>query len=333
MNYEPFGCQAPMINYSRERRRLAIPSLAISFSMLFTPLLQLIAVSLISAFAPWIMDLDWYIWVMSMVPLYAVAMPLSLLICRALEPVEGKPTQRRLGVGTMLGLLAICFTLTYLGNYLGQLVNTIIGAITGEPPANELQELTMSSPLWTNLLFCGILAPIMEEIFYRKMVIDRLRAFGDLPAVLISGVVFGLIHGNFYQFFYAAFIGILFGYIYVYTGRIRYTVTLHMIFNLVGGVYATEMLKRINPERLEVDPVLEITENAAGYIMMALYLLFMFLAFMGAVVALILFFLKKPPRLHLQKRETPLSAAEWVRVALCNPGVWLLAAVILLLFL
>ena len=331
MNNIPWEPQAPMTDHSRERRRLAIPALCISFTLLFTSLVQILAVYWISVFAPWIMDQSWYIWVMSTVPMYAVAMPLSLLICRILEPTEEKPTQRRLGVGTLLGLLCICFILSYAGSYLGQIINSIIASITGELPANDLEEVTSVSPLWTNLLFCGILAPVMEEIFYRKMVIDRLRPLGELPTILISGVVFGLIHGNFYQFFYAAFIGILFGYIYVYTGKIRYTIALHMIFNLIGGVYATEMLKRMDLERLALDPILEITENAAGYIMMALYLLLMFLAFVGSIITIAIAVHRKP--LRLQKREPPLSAADWVRVGLLNPGVWLLAIVILLLFL
>lgn len=322
--------QLPPIDYNRKRLSLAIPALAISFAFLFTTLVQSLLISLVSALCPQIMDRDWYIWVMSMVPLYAVAMPLSLLIYR-LEPVREKPEQRKLGFGTLLGLLAICFALTYLGNYLGQIVNTIIGSITGKMPTNQLQELTMASPLWTNLLFCGILAPIMEEIFYRKMFIDRLRSFGGLPAVLISGVVFGLIHGNFNQFFYAAFIGILFGYIYVYTGRIRYTIALHMVFNLIGGVYSTETLKRINLERLATDPNTELSENVIGYLMLMGYSLFIVAALVGALITVILLILKRPPR--LPKSPRPLSAAEWARVGLLNPGVWVLAVVIILLFL
>lgn len=322
----------PPIDSYRERRRLAVPALAISFVYLFASLLQAILVDIISRHAPQVMDYDWYTWVMAMVPLYAVGMPLALLIYR-LEPVREKPTQRRLGIGVFLGLVAVCFTMSFLGNYLGQLINTFIGFIVGEKPANQLQALTTSSPLWTNLLFCGILAPIMEEIFYRKLLIDRLRHFGDLPAVLISGVIFGLIHGNFYQFFYTAALGILFGYLYVYTGRLRYTVALHMTFNMIGGVYTTEALKRVNLERLKTDPQAEIAENTVGYLMTLGYAVFVILAIIGALIAAIVFFLKKPPRLHLQKSERPLTAREWINVGLFNPGTWFLAAVILLLFL
>lgn len=317
----------PAVDLSLERRRLAIPALAVSFVFLFTTVLQLVIVTLVSRLQPSLMDRDWYIWVVSMVPMYAIAMPLSLLLYRA-APSDQPLAKRKLSFPVFLGLVAICFTLTYAGNFLGQLVNSIIGAITGEMPDNQLQELTMSSPLWTNLLFCGILAPIMEEIFYRKMLIDRLHRYGDLPAILISGVLFGLIHGNFHQFFYAAMIGMVFGFIYLRTGNILYTIALHMCINLVGGVYSTEMLKLLDLSLLETDPLLALANSPAGLVMMLVYLAFILVCFLGAPVALALLF----RRIRFQRSDNPLSSRQWARAALLNPGVWVLAFTVILLF-
>lgn len=329
--FEPFSDGEPSapkaIDLSRERRRLAIPSLAVSFVFLFTTVLQTLIVTLVSRFRPALMDYDWYVWVVSMVPMYAIAMPLSLLFYKA-EPVHDPIPKRKLGFPVLLGLVAICFTLTYAGNFLGQLVNGIIGSITGEMPDNQLQELTMSSPLWTNLLFCGILAPIMEEIFYRKMLVDRLRRYGDLPAILLSGILFGLIHGNFNQFFYAAMIGMVFGFIYLRTGNILYTIALHMCINLVGGVYSTEMLKRLDLSLFETDPLLALGQSPAGLVMLLVYLAFVLLCFVGAPVALALLF----KRIRFQKSQNPLSPSQWTRAALINPGVWVLAVTVILLF-
>ena len=323
--------QSPQKGFSLSslRRRLAIPAFAISFVFLFTSLLQLLAVELIARTAPQLMDYSWYSWVLSMIPLYAIAMPLSLLFYRS-EPASPPSPKRSIGFPVFLGLLAICFALTYAGNLIGQFLNMIIGRFTGTPPANNLQEITLSSPLWTNLLFCGILAPIMEEIFYRKLLIDCLRCFGDLPAILISGLLFGLIHGNFYQFFYAALIGLLFGAIYLYTGKIRYTVALHMCINLVGGVYSVEMLKRIDLDRLTQEPFFEMIQHFGGYAMMFSYAAFVLIALVGAVVAAILLYRR---RLPLRRGEYTLSASEWLHVGLLNPAVWVLLFVIILLFL
>ena len=320
----------PPLDLYRERRRLAIPALAISFVFLFSAIVQSVLIEILGRYAPQIMDYDWYVWVMSMVPLYALGMPLSILIYR-LEPVHEKPMQRKLGIGSFLGLLAVCFALMYVGNYLGQLVNTVIGAIVGKKPTNQLEALTAASPLWTNLLFCGILAPVMEELFYRKLVIDRLRRYGDLPALLLSGIAFGLIHGNFYQFFYAAMLGMLFGYIYLNTGKIRYTIAIHMAINLVGGVYTTEMMKRLDLELLASDPMAALTQNTTGMLMYFGYLAFVMCMIAGAVIALVLLliFCRRP----LRRAEQPLTAREWVRVLLLNPGVWIFLVVCILLFL
>ena len=184
---------------------------------------------------------------------------------------------------------------------------------------SSLQELGTTSPLWVNLLFVGILAPILEELFYRKLVIDRLRVFGDLPAILLSGVTFGLIHGNFEQLFYATAVGLVFAYIYLNTGHVRYTMLLHMVINLVGGVLIPEMSK------------LMASVPTLGEGFLIAYVVFWVLVAAGAVTALV-YLLKKHVRPFRRAKE-PLSAREWFCVLLLNPAVWMLLFVTVLLFL
>ena len=85
-------------------------------------------------------------------------------------------------------------------------------------------------------VFAVILAPLVEELVFRKLLCDRMRRYGDKIAVLVSGIAFGLYHGNLYQFFYAAAIGIFFAFLYCRTGRVSYTILLHMLVNFVGSV-------------------------------------------------------------------------------------------------
>jgi uncharacterized protein len=57
------------------------------------------------------------------------------------------------------------------------------------PTANALWTITIT------LLFAGIIIPIAEELFFRGMVFGWMRErWGVWPAILLSGVVFGLIH-------------------------------------------------------------------------------------------------------------------------------------------
>lgn len=315
------------IDLRRERIGVASIAFGVAFIPLFTAALQFLLVYLIRRYTPSLADADWYYIALSTLPMYVVAMPLSLLLFKLgkAEP----PTRTRMSFSVWLGLLAICFTLMYAGNFIGIIVNAIISVFTGKPPVNELAELTMNTPLWANLLFCGILAPILEEIFYRKLVIDRLRRYGDLAAILISGILFGLVHGNFNQFFYAALIGILFGYIYLRTGKLRYTVALHMAVNLVGGVYATEMTKLLTPILESSNPLMNLVQSPAALFMSLMYFLFLSACIIGAPVALVLLWKK----IRFDQATVHLSAKNSVRIFLVNPAVWLLCGVILLLFL
>ena len=92
-------------------------------------------------------------------------------------------------------------------------------------------------------MFLVILAPLIEEFIFRKTLIDRMRPYGEKLAVVTSAMMFGLFHGNLSQMFYAFSLGLVFGYVYLRTGKLRYTVGLHMLINLFGGVVSVELYK------------------------------------------------------------------------------------------
>ncbi len=312
-----------------DRRQITSAMLGVASVFLLSLIFQLLIGTVVLLVSPETVRADWYGLVISMVPMYLLAMPLSLFLFGMgdAEP----PERKKLSAPVFLGLLAICFALTYAGNFLGTLVNFVLSCFTGRETINPVASMTTDSPFWANLLFIGILAPVLEELFYRKLVIDRLRRFGDLPAILLSGIGFGLIHGNFNQFFYAAILGCVFGYIYLRTGKIRYTIALHMSINLIGGVYATEMLRHLDLELLAADPTSAYGENLVGMAMALFYLGFLAVMMVGAVIAVILLVLRWRAPLHRAAR--PLTAREWCRILLANPACWLFAAVVLLLFL
>ena len=83
---------------------------------------------------------------------------------------------------------SLCFLAYYLSNFVGQFVNTWIYNFFEIEVRNDIGEMSYITPFGANFLFLGILAPVFEELFYRKAIIDRLRRYGDLPAILISGV-------------------------------------------------------------------------------------------------------------------------------------------------
>ena len=51
-----------------------------------------------------------------------------------------------------------------------------------------------------------------------------------------SALMFGLFHGNLTQLIYAFALGLVFGYVYLKSGKLRYSIGLHMLINFLGSV-------------------------------------------------------------------------------------------------
>ena len=81
------------------------------------------------------------------------------------------------------------------------------------------------------VIYTCLVAPFMEELLFRGVLLRKARRFGDRTAVVFTAVMFGLMHGNLNQFLYAVVIGLVLGYLAVRTNRILYNVLLHMTVN------------------------------------------------------------------------------------------------------
>jgi len=88
------------------------------------------------------------------------------------------------------------------------------------------------------VLIVGIGAPIFEELFYRGLVLRAVeRRFGTAPAVVSSGIFFGVSHLNAPLLMpgLAAF-GIVLGVLTVRNGRLGPAIAAHMAFNMATVV-------------------------------------------------------------------------------------------------
>lgn len=187
-------------------------------------------------FLPALTELDVYPWLLSLLPLYAVGMPLCLWI---LPPCPADPAQKQpFPPSHWMMALLLSLGMMYGGNLIGNGLMALVSAVTGREILNPLTEMMLeANPLWSGIATV-IVAPLGEEFLFRRLLIDRLRRFGDKTAILLSALLFGAFHLNFYQFFYAFLIGLVFGYVYIKSGRLRYTVALHAVINFLGGVAA-----------------------------------------------------------------------------------------------
>ncbi|WEV46504.1 type II CAAX endopeptidase family protein [Bifidobacterium sp. ESL0690] len=172
----------------------------------------------------------WAVLLMGNGPLYVIAIPLALLIFRTMPQVKRKTSN--MSIGMFLAVMAISFPLADIGNFIGNILSAMFSSGQAE---NSVSELTQRLDPVSLLLFTVIIAPIFEEWLFRRLLIDHIQQFGEKTAILVSAFAFGLFHGNLFQFFYAFAFGLLLAYVYVRTGKLRYTIAMHMTFNFFGG--------------------------------------------------------------------------------------------------
>lgn len=242
----------------------------------------------------------------TMIPMYALGYPIAFLIMNG----AGEPRiirKRRMKPSHFFIAFLMGYTLLMAGNIIGLIVTFVIGLIRGEPISNPLEMIVGQSNIWITAVYTVLLAPIFEEMLFRKILCDRVIKYGQGAAVLISGLLFGLFHGNFNQFFYAFFIGSFFAFIYVKTGNIRYTIGLHMMVNFIGSVVAGLFLQNIDLENL----------TSTTLIVVAIYVLFIY----GIIIAGAVLFLLNRSKLKVDQGEIVLEKSRRNKVMLINAGM------------
>ncbi|SFD14556.1 CPBP family intramembrane glutamic endopeptidase [Ruminococcus albus] len=85
----------------------------------------------------------------------------------------------------------------------------------------------------TQFIYTGIVAPLVEEIVYRGMILGALSKYGEFPAVFFSALCFGLMHGNIPQATAAFGTGLMYACIAVSCGSIMPSLIIHSMNNIV----------------------------------------------------------------------------------------------------
>ncbi len=129
------------------------------------------------------------------------------------------------GLAIFVNILTMLVSLLFKETNLNDSFNTV----------NELQPEGIGSALIL-LVQLVVIAPIFEEFWYRGVVLERLKPYGNGFAIFVTGILFGLTHGNLQQVFYATTLGICLGYIAVTTKSIVVTTIMHAMFNSISGL-------------------------------------------------------------------------------------------------
>ncbi len=265
-----------------------------------------------------------------MLPCYAFGYPLILFLFKKVPlQISGEP--KKMKFGSLLAAFFMTYALTYVCNFIGTFILTIVEDFKGAPVENVLANLLNEISPFTTLVVAVILAPIFEELLFRKAIIDRTAKYGEGISIVFSGFMFGLFHGNFNQFAYAMFLGMFFGFIYIKTKNILYPIILHFITNFMGSIIP--MLVMNNTRYLEYEEKLaelmasgEYTDAASTALALeyasdiTIVFTYIFMLFTMVIIGIILFIVKRK-KFVLEAGEAPIEKGEHFKTACLNPGV------------
>ncbi len=184
---------------------------------------------------------------------YILPFPVFYWLMKKLDDV--KIEKNRINVKTFILYIGITLTLMWIGNILGLIITMILSGVMQTDIANPVQQLINNTDIWLNLAIISIVAPICEEILFRKFLIDKTIRYGAKVSIILSAIIFAFFHGNINQFFYTFLMGGFFAYVYIKTGKITYTIILHAIVNFMGSVVSLILADSIMNFQMNLNPV------------------------------------------------------------------------------
>ena len=218
-------------------------SLKLGLMIIFIFAFRGIRTIVVSLLAPALADLDLttaYIinTVISLIFLYVCPIVATMLIFKMpMKKINETSYQKPKYFGRALGMFPALYSMGIITNLLTMLISKPFKEPDMNESFNTVNDLTAPNMTCAVILFVqlAIIAPLVEELWFRGIVLESLRPYGNGVAIFISGLLFGLTHANFAQFFYATVLGICLGYVAVSTKSIIPTTVLHAMFNSVAA--------------------------------------------------------------------------------------------------
>ena len=99
----------------------------------------------------------------------------------------------------------------------------------------EGQKFIVQRPIYTDIIYAICIAPVLEEIVFRGVLMTYLKKYGIKTAIIISSLFFGISHYNIYMVIPAFFIGIVLACV-AYKYSLKYSVLLHILMNIVANM-------------------------------------------------------------------------------------------------
>ena len=271
--------------------------------------LNIIIGSIIQLINPAILSNQTIVTFLSAIWTYLLPLPIFIYI---MKKTESETLEKHdMNIKTFVICISITMFLMWIGNIIGVVITNGIGTFIQHEVTNPIEGVINNSGLIANIVVITILAPIFEELIFRKLLIDRTIKYGGTISILLSALLFALFHGNLSQFFYAFLLGGFFATIYIKTGQIKYTIGLHMIINFIGSVVSLFVTQ----------PLLELASGSAIPLTTTIGVVLYVLITFGLTIMGLIYSIKYFNKAKFDGSEKKIILKNPVNTILLNPGI------------
>ena len=207
------------------------------------------------------------------------------------------------------------YVLIFFALFFTTLIMTVTALIEAKVRGISIEELNedngtaFNKPL--DYLTSLLLAPIMEELFARKFIFDRLAGESLMLFILFSAFCFGMIHfitGKLMVVLGMFYLGFMLSLVYAASGAIYLPILYHALFNL-SVVLIPELLIKHDKEKQAI--------------------IFRLLLLISGITGFVLFLIKRDELLPADLWTQ--TGAVW-KMIFANPGSWILIIVMLVIY-
>ena len=175
---------------------------------------------------------------------YAIMLGVLLLIARGLPRRELFALRRPASWRRALGLAALALVAIYAAAFVYERALSLFGnwnATDEQGLVPDGWDSSRAGAFVAFFLVVTFLAPAVEELTYRGLGISLLLPWGSVPAIGVTGVLFGAAHGLLVALPVLAIFGIVVGWLRVRTDSVYPGMALHAAFNGIALIAAVSI--------------------------------------------------------------------------------------------
>ena len=165
---------------------------------------------------------------------WILSLPIIYYFVKTYKKYEYFKTNEKLNVKDFNTYFALVF---FIGNLCNLLIISIFKFKGRTPLINE--------PLYIDIIMAVFVAPILEEIVFRGVIMNNLRKYGIRVAIIINSLLFGLSHYNIEMIVPAFLTGIIFSYV-ACKYSIKYSILIHFFINVITKTSQVLAILRID---------------------------------------------------------------------------------------